>query len=160
MVEHFNGLILEGKPIYVSYKKVSQKKIDSKIQPSKEADIPEPPKKQRFIQDCDPRGTPSCREENEYQELHDDETGRKARAEFRRPAGYYAGASSQRGKLLGITNSSSSFAESVRPANIRNLLRMIPSQKSLKNSSRLWTTMMSMKRISTRSSSSNMKTKT
>jgi hypothetical protein len=78
IVEHLNGVILEGKPMYVSYKKVPKKKIDTKIQPSKEADTAEPPKKQRLIQDFAPRGTPSSREEKKYQEPYYGETERKA----------------------------------------------------------------------------------
>ena len=40
IVKHLNGIILEENPMYFSYKKVPKKKIDTKIQPSKEADFP------------------------------------------------------------------------------------------------------------------------
>jgi hypothetical protein len=44
--------------MYASYKKVLKKSVGTKIQPSKEADIFEPPEKEkRLIQDSAPRGT-------------------------------------------------------------------------------------------------------
>ena len=101
IVEYVNGVILEGKPVYVSYKKVSKKKVDTKIQPSKEADMPERSKRQFLIQDSAPTGTPSSSEGKTYQEPYYDETGRKARAGSRKPAGYYAEATSPRKELLG-----------------------------------------------------------
>ena len=67
------------KPMYVSFNKVPKKKVDTKIQPSKETNMPEPPKKERLIQCSSPRGTPSSSEEKKYQVLCYDETGRKAR---------------------------------------------------------------------------------
>jgi hypothetical protein len=106
-----NGVILEGKPVYVSYKKVSKKKVDTKIQPSKEADMPERSKRQGLIQDSAPTGTPSSSEGKTYQEPYYDETGRKARAGSRKPAGYYDDASSASGELLTVMNPPSSFAE-------------------------------------------------
>jgi hypothetical protein len=69
----------------------------TKIQPSKEADMPGPPYKQSLIQDSAPTGTPSSSKEKKYQEPYYDETGRKAIAASRKPAGYYSEASSPRG---------------------------------------------------------------
>jgi hypothetical protein len=97
IVEHLNEVTLEGKPMYVSYKKVLKNKVDTKIPSSKEADMPEPRKNQRLIQDSAPRGSPSSSEEKKYQQRNYDETERKARAGFRKPAGYYDEASSPRG---------------------------------------------------------------
>ena len=61
-----------------------------------------------MIQDSAPRGTPSSSEEKKHQEPYHDKTGRKARAGSRKPAGYYAEATSPRKELLGVMKSPSS----------------------------------------------------
>jgi len=68
--------------------------------------------------------------------------------------------------LLGEMNATYSFAAATGQAfgnlsrNSRDLLMMTTSSKSLKNSLRSWTTVMSVKRNSTSTSISGMKTKT
>jgi hypothetical protein len=95
--------------MYVSYKKMPNKKIDTKIQRSKEADMPEPPKKVRLIQDSASRGTPSSSEEKKYQEPYYDETGRKARAGSK-TCWLLRRSVIAKGELLGVMNPSSSEA--------------------------------------------------